>query len=65
MFVENRIDAGHLIDPEDFDITRTNPEMYELFTNQVDWEKRYTLIFVYLLFDYASLNLYTLCSMNY
>lgn len=41
MYVENRFDAGHLVNAEDFDITMTNPDMYEIFTNQYDWEKRY------------------------
>lgn len=41
MYVENRIDAGHLVNAEDFDTTKTNPEMYEIFTNPYDWEKRY------------------------
>ncbi|XP_014283346.1 procollagen-lysine,2-oxoglutarate 5-dioxygenase isoform X1 [Halyomorpha halys] len=41
MFVDNRIDVGHLINPEDFDSTKVNPEMYEIFTNKFDWEQRY------------------------
>ncbi|CAH1395027.1 unnamed protein product [Nezara viridula] len=41
MFVDNRIDVGHLINPEDFDPTKVNPEMYEIFTNKYDWEQRY------------------------
>lgn len=41
MFVDNRVDAGHLINPEDFDPTKVNPEMYEIFTNKYDWEQRY------------------------
>lgn len=40
MFVDNRIDAGHLINPEDFDPTKVNPEMFEIFTNKHDWEQR-------------------------
>ncbi|RZB40645.1 procollagen-lysine,2-oxoglutarate 5-dioxygenase 1, partial [Asbolus verrucosus] len=41
MYVSNRIDFGHLVDPESFDITRTEPEMYQIFDNEQDWEDRF------------------------
>lgn len=41
LYVSNRIDFGHLVNPETFDVTRTEPEMYQIFDNEQDWEKRY------------------------
>ncbi|XP_045469942.1 procollagen-lysine,2-oxoglutarate 5-dioxygenase [Harmonia axyridis] len=41
MHATNRIDFGHLVNPESFDITRTEPDMYQIFDNQRDWEARY------------------------
>ncbi|CAG9823589.1 unnamed protein product [Phaedon cochleariae] len=41
MFVSNRIDFGHLINADNFDTTRTEPEMYQIFDNEMDWENRY------------------------
>lgn len=41
MFATNYDFYGHLVNNEEFDITRTRPDFYELFTNQIDWEKRY------------------------
>lgn len=41
MFVSNLNEYGHLVNPDGFDITRTRPDFYELFTNQFDWEKRF------------------------
>lgn len=41
MFVSNRLDFGHLVNQETFNITLKNPEMYQLFDNKVDWENRY------------------------
>lgn len=41
MYVTNVIDFGHLVDPEAFDANRTNPDMYEIFTNRYDWEQKY------------------------
>lgn len=32
---------GHLIDPETFDISLTNPNVYQIFENKWDWEQRY------------------------
>ncbi|KAL3280586.1 hypothetical protein HHI36_003820 [Cryptolaemus montrouzieri] len=41
MYASNRIDFGHLVNPESFDITRTEPDMYQIIDNQRDWESRY------------------------
>ncbi|XP_017783808.1 PREDICTED: procollagen-lysine,2-oxoglutarate 5-dioxygenase 1 isoform X2 [Nicrophorus vespilloides] len=41
MYVSNRIDFGHLINPESFDTTLAVPDMYQIFDNQQDWEERY------------------------
>lgn len=41
MFVSNRLDFGHLIDPDTYDITRAVPDMYQIFENEDDWEERY------------------------
>ncbi|XP_065219418.1 procollagen-lysine,2-oxoglutarate 5-dioxygenase-like [Planococcus citri] len=41
MHVDNRKDFGHLINLEGFDVTKKNPEVYELFANKWDWEQRY------------------------
>jgi procollagen-lysine,2-oxoglutarate 5-dioxygenase len=32
---------GHLINAEHFDVKRTRPDFYELFTNRIDWEERF------------------------
>ncbi|CAO1438406.1 unnamed protein product [Diamesa hyperborea] len=32
---------GHLVNAEFFDVTKTRPDFYELFTNRFDWEKRF------------------------
>ncbi|XP_044750581.1 procollagen-lysine,2-oxoglutarate 5-dioxygenase isoform X2 [Coccinella septempunctata] len=41
MFASNRLDFGHLVNPETFDTTRTEPDMYQIMDNQRDWESRY------------------------
>lgn len=41
MYITNINDYGHLINPDNFDIKKTRPEFYELFSNQFDWEKRF------------------------
>ncbi|XP_035714029.1 multifunctional procollagen lysine hydroxylase and glycosyltransferase LH3 [Folsomia candida] len=41
MFVSNVVEFGHLINSDNFDITRIHAELYELFDNRYDWEKRY------------------------
>lgn len=41
MYVSNRMDFGHLINPETFKISYTNPDMYQIMDNRIDWENRY------------------------
>lgn len=41
LYVSNRIDFGHLVNPETFDITRAEPEMYQIFDNEREWEERF------------------------
>lgn len=41
MYVSNRVDFGHLINADTFDVTRSEPEMYQIFDNEQDWEDRY------------------------
>lgn len=41
MHVSNELDFGHLVNPESYDISRTNPDVYQVFDNKLDWEKRY------------------------
>lgn len=41
MFVSNRLDFGHLINPDTYDTTLANPDMYQIFENEEDWADRY------------------------
>ncbi|XP_076180900.1 procollagen lysyl hydroxylase isoform X1 [Ptiloglossa arizonensis] len=41
MYVNNRFDFGHLVNPESYDITMVNPNLYQIFDNKLDWERRY------------------------
>ncbi|XP_065162876.1 procollagen-lysine,2-oxoglutarate 5-dioxygenase isoform X2 [Atheta coriaria] len=41
MFVSNRVDFGHLANPETYDTALSVPDMYQIFENQKDWEERY------------------------
>ncbi|KAK9501159.1 hypothetical protein O3M35_002249 [Rhynocoris fuscipes] len=41
MFVDNRDDYGHLVDPETYNPALMNPEIYQVMENQWDWEQRY------------------------
>ncbi|XP_077301869.1 procollagen lysyl hydroxylase [Arctopsyche grandis] len=41
MYIMNEKDYGHLIDPETYDVTLTNPDVYQIFENKWDWEQRY------------------------
>ncbi|XP_066581047.1 procollagen-lysine,2-oxoglutarate 5-dioxygenase [Prorops nasuta] len=41
MYVSNRLDFGHLVNPETFDIKLTNPDMYQIMDNKLNWERRY------------------------
>ncbi|KAJ8961211.1 hypothetical protein NQ318_008894 [Aromia moschata] len=41
MYVSNRVDFGHLINYDTYDTTKTEPDMYQIFDNQKEWEERY------------------------
>lgn len=41
MYATNMDFYGHLINPDNFNTSLTRPEMYEIFDNPDDWEKRY------------------------
>ncbi|CAG9771224.1 unnamed protein product [Ceutorhynchus assimilis] len=41
MYVSNRVDFGHLINADTYDVTRTEPDMYQIFENEQDWEEAY------------------------
>ncbi len=41
MYVSNRLDFGHLVDPENFETNHVHDELYEVINNRWDWEKRY------------------------
>lgn len=41
MYVNNRLDFGHLVNPDTYDINLTYPDMYQILDNKLDWEKRY------------------------
>lgn len=41
MYVSNRLEFGHLVNSDNFETTRTHPDLYQLFDNKFDWEKRY------------------------
>lgn len=41
MYVSNMHDLGHLVNADAFDTSHLRNELYEIYTNQVDWEHRY------------------------
>ncbi|XP_043260024.1 procollagen-lysine,2-oxoglutarate 5-dioxygenase isoform X1 [Colletes gigas] len=41
MYVTNRLDFGHLVDPNSYDTAMTNPDLYQIFDNKLDWEAKY------------------------
>ncbi|XP_008556514.1 procollagen-lysine,2-oxoglutarate 5-dioxygenase [Microplitis demolitor] len=41
MYVNNRLEFGHLINTDSYNTLYTNPDLYEIFNNKNDWEKRY------------------------
>ncbi|XP_011050655.1 PREDICTED: procollagen-lysine,2-oxoglutarate 5-dioxygenase 1 isoform X1 [Acromyrmex echinatior] len=41
MYVNNRLEFGHLVDPDTYDIRLTYPDIYQIIENKLDWEKRY------------------------
>lgn len=41
MYVSNRVDFGHLVDPDNYDVTVTHPDFYQILNNKLDWQKTY------------------------
>ncbi|CAF0816227.1 unnamed protein product [Rotaria sp. Silwood1] len=41
IYLNNEINYGHLIDPDNFNISLILPELYEVFNNFKDWKDRY------------------------
>lgn len=41
MHVSNELEFGHLVNPEHYDVSRTNPDVYQVSDNKIEWEKRY------------------------
>lgn len=41
MFVTNVEDFGHLAQMDTLDVSLKHPEFYEIYTNEIEWRKRY------------------------
>lgn len=41
IYVSNRVEFGHLINPDTYDISRAEPDMYQIFDNEEDWEEAF------------------------
>lgn len=41
MYVSNLHDYGHLLNADTYDTTRLHGDMYQMFDNKLDWEKKY------------------------
>ncbi|XP_070153954.1 procollagen-lysine,2-oxoglutarate 5-dioxygenase isoform X1 [Polyergus mexicanus] len=41
MYLNNRLEFGHLVNPTTYDIQLTYPDMYQIMDNKLDWERRY------------------------
>ncbi|XP_076684470.1 procollagen lysyl hydroxylase isoform X1 [Andrena cerasifolii] len=41
MYVSNRLDFGHLVNADSYDITMTYPDLYQIIDNKLDWERKY------------------------
>lgn len=41
MFVSNLHDFGHLVNADEFDVTKPNRDFFTLINNRYDWEQRY------------------------
>lgn len=41
MYVSNRLDFGHLVNPDSYDVTLTHPDLYQIIDNKLDWERKY------------------------
>ncbi|CAG9558448.1 unnamed protein product [Danaus chrysippus] len=51
MYVSNEKEFGHLVNSETFDVSRTNPDIYQVIDNKLDWEQRYLHPKYYEVFD--------------
>lgn len=41
MYVSNRLNFGHLVNPDTYDTKLVYPDMYQIMDNKLDWERRY------------------------
>jgi len=41
IYVSNRLDWGHLVNADEFETKRVHNELWEIASNQYDWERRY------------------------
>ncbi|KAH0954090.1 hypothetical protein HN011_010425 [Eciton burchellii] len=41
MYVSNRLEFGHLVNPDSYNIQLIHPDMYQIIDNKLDWERRY------------------------
>lgn len=41
MHVSNEQDFGHLVNPDNFDLSRKHPDIYQVMDNKIEWEDRY------------------------
>ncbi|VDO85971.1 unnamed protein product, partial [Soboliphyme baturini] len=41
MLVDNQEYYGHLVNPEDYDTSVIHPDLYNIFENKIDWERKY------------------------
>lgn len=41
MYVSNRLDFGHLVNADSYDVTMTYPDLYQIIDNKLDWERKY------------------------
>ncbi|XP_050361429.1 procollagen-lysine,2-oxoglutarate 5-dioxygenase isoform X1 [Nymphalis io] len=41
MYVSNEKELGHLVNPDTLDISRKNPDIYQVLDNKIEWEQRY------------------------
>lgn len=41
MYVSNLPDFGHLARLETYDLSRKHPDFYEIYSNEIDWRRRY------------------------
>jgi len=41
MHVSNRLEFGHLVNPDSYNIQLIHPDIYQIIDNKLDWERRY------------------------